>query len=124
MARRKRANEAERRMRRSMEAATAAAQTIAIRSSMLAAATTPEALADPEFQRMCVEKLEATWNAGAALAAAAPNLYAVWFDTALSAASPFSAAMTLTDAGLRFLDAGFAPVHRAVTANARRLGRK
>jgi hypothetical protein len=124
MARRGRENEAMRRARRGMEAATAAAQTIAIRSSMMATATTPAALADPEFQRMCVEKVEAAWNAGAAMAAATPRLYAAWFDMALSGGSPFSAVATLTDAGLRFLDAGFAPVHRAVTANARRLGRK
>jgi hypothetical protein len=124
MARRHRTSEAQRRARRSFEAAAAAAQTIAIRSSMMAAATTPAALADPEFQRMYVEKVEAAWMAGAAMAAAVPNLCAAWLDTAFSGALPFSAAMTLTDAGMRVLDAGFAPVHRAVTANARRLGRK
>jgi hypothetical protein len=119
-----RKNEAVRRAARSVEAATAAAQTIAIRSSMLASATSPAALADPEFQRMCMEKVEAAWEAGAALIAAAPQLYAAWFELTTSQASPLSAAAGMTNAGLRFLDAGFAPLHRTVTANARRLGRR
>lgn len=131
------------------EMALAAGQTIGHRSLMLAkAAGDPVALAHPEFTRMVAEKMAVAAETGfevAARLAAAQWGWAGWFGAqaqlgaAALAASPATAwqhwltASTgqAAEIGQRLMadaaalaDAGLAPAHRVVSANARRLGRK
>jgi hypothetical protein len=124
MARRRTAGGAQRAVRdatklaiASAEAANAAAQTIALRSTMLArAAGDPRAMADPEFVRMVTEKMTAAALSSVAFAAHAPNFWRLWF----GAASPW----VLAGASARAASAALAPYRRATRANARRLSAK
>jgi hypothetical protein len=98
--------------------ASAASQTVALRSMLLARALgDPMAMADPEFSRMATEKMTAAALSGVALAAHAPSLWLHWLN---SAASPWAFAGAAARAG----SATLAPYHQATRANAKRLSRR
>jgi hypothetical protein len=96
-----------------LETGAHAANVIARRSTMLAAAALePAKLADPEFVRMVAEKAEANGEAYLRAARHAAR------------AGGAADAMALAASNIALAEACLAPYHRRVRANARRLGRK
>jgi hypothetical protein len=124
------------------ELAVAAPQVVAARLAMGAAAlSTPSAAANAEATRMVMEKTQAFAEGGLAAsahagrigadaatylmaeAAAATSLFTNPFGAAQAAGRFYDYWSGLTRAGLQMQAAAMAPVHKAATANARRLKR-
>ena len=114
---------------RAAELSMAVPQVVALRTArMLAAGASPDARDRRELARMGTEKVQAYWESVNAMALQTVKMNQ---ELALIAmrqwwsgwASPWSAMLPAQRAAARVLEQGLVPVHRAATANARRLGR-
>ncbi|UUX94874.1 polyhydroxyalkanoate granule-associated phasin [Aquabacterium sp. J223] len=120
-------------MTKSAELALAVPQVMAHRLTRMAlAGPHPSARDQREFSRMCAEKAQAfgaSWSAmGAQALQAQQQLAAGWLSSGLGGPRAMAAwSSTLAEqwqqAALGVLGQGLAPVHRAATANAKRLRR-